>query len=172
MNFKEIQKLIELVSKTGITEFSLEDDGFKLSISNKQEVAENAAAPQIIPIQTPMPMAAPQQFAQPAAPQVAQPVAPVASTPTATPEAPTKSNLIPIKSPIVGTFYRSGGPDQPPFVKEGDRIDPKSVVCIVEAMKLFNEIEAEVSGTIVEVLIKDKTPVEFDQPLFMVDPNG
>lgn len=167
MNFKEIQKLIELVSKTGITEFSLEDDGFKLSIANKQETVE-AVAPQIIP----MPMAAPQQFVQSAAPQVPQPNAPVAATPTAAPEVSTKSNLVTIKSPIVGTFYRSGSPDQPPFVKEGDRIDAKTVVCIVEAMKLFNEIEAEVSGTIVEVLIKDKTPVEFDQPLFMVDPNG
>lgn len=160
MNFKEIQKLIELVSKTGITEFSLEDDGFKLSICNKSEVITTVAPQQIV--------------AQPVTPQYV-PQVPTAATPepkVKTEVTEVNSNYITIKSPIVGTFYHSPSPDKPPFVSVGDTVTPSTIVCIVEAMKLFNDIEAELSGKIVEVLVANQTPVEFDQPLFLVDPNG
>ena len=159
MNFKEIQKLIELVSKAGITEFSLENEGFKLSICNKPETVTTVAPQQIVAQSLPQAHYSPQVPA-PAAPEVTQ-----------TTVTKTDSKYITIKSPIVGTFYRSSSPDKPAFVSVGDTINESSIVCIVEAMKLFNEIEAEYSGTIVEILVADKTPIEFDQPLFLVDPS-
>lgn len=171
MKIKEIQDLIKLISETGIDEFNFEQDDLKLNIINNKEakVIEGSAQPQIIH----MPAAMPQQHYAPA-PQVA---APVAATPAATPatpaaseEAPASTNTIEIKSPIVGTFYRSASPDKPAYVKVGDKVNKGDVVCIVEAMKLFNEIESEVSGTIVKVMVEDAQPVEYDQVLFLVEP--
>lgn len=170
MKIKEIQDLIKLISETGIDEFNLEQEDLKLNIINNKEakVIEGSAQPQIIH----MPAAMPQQHYAPA-PQVAAPVAPA---PAAQPAAPAASedaastNTVEVKSPIVGTFYRSASPDKPAYVKVGDKISKGQVVCIVEAMKLFNEIESEVSGTIVKVMVEDAQPVEYDQVLYLVEP--
>lgn len=184
MDFNQIQEIIKLVSETGLREFNLEDKDFKLSIRSKDYVSQPetitetkivtipAAGGQMMMPSYPMP-----QYAAPQAPMPA-PVAPVSApaAPAAPAEQPAakeeaKGNYIEITSPIVGTFYRSSTPEKGPYVKVGDKVSPNSVVCIVEAMKLFNEIEAEVSGTIVKVLIEDATPVEYGQPLFLVDPS-
>jgi acetyl-CoA carboxylase biotin carboxyl carrier protein len=161
MDFKQIQELIKMINKSNIGEVSIEEKGFKLTIKQKEEAVQHvlAAAPQAIqtfPSQI-------QAIAPPAAP------APAAekSKPAAEPAA---DNLITIKSPMIGTFYRSSSPGKPPFVEIGDEIAPGKVVCIIEAMKLFNEIESEVKGRIVKVLADDASPVEYDQPLFLVDP--
>lgn len=162
MNIKEIQDLIKFVAKSGVNEVEIEQADFKIIIrsedKNKEEkqIIVQAAAPAAIP-------------AAPAAP-VAPAAAPVAA-PVTTENEPTNSNLIEIKSPMIGTFYRSAGPDKDAFVQVGDTITKESTVCIIEAMKLFNEIEAEFSGKIVKVLVDDATPVEYDQPLFLVDPS-
>ncbi|NJN77816.1 MAG: acetyl-CoA carboxylase biotin carboxyl carrier protein [Saprospiraceae bacterium] len=173
MKFREIQDLIKLISDANIDEFSLEQDEFKLSIINNKEakVIEGSGQPQIIHVPAAMPQ---QQFA-PAAPQVQQQAPQVAApkieaAPAVPPPAAAASTQIEVKSPIVGTFYRSSSPDKPVFVKVGDKIQKGQVVCIVEAMKLFNEIESEVSGTIVKVLVEDAQPVEYDQALFLVEP--
>lgn len=160
MEFKEIKELIKLVSDAGVSEVALERKDFKLSIKKTEEKTT------IVQAATPVFQAAP--VAVPAA-------APIATAP-ATPSAPTapvtsnNSNLITIKSPMIGTFYNSSAPDKPPFVQVGDEIKQGKVLCIVEAMKLFNEIEAEVSGRIVKVLVENASPVEYDQPLFLVEP--
>lgn len=162
MKLAEIQELIKFVSRSGVTEVEIEQKDFKITIKTetkkprKDETVYVQAAPiPAAPIATPAPVAAP------------APVAP------ATPEAPKEeaSNLITIKSPMIGTFYRSPGPDKDLFVNVGDSIQKGSVLCIIEAMKLFNEIESEVSGKIVKVLVDDASPVEYDQPLFLVDPS-
>ncbi|MFK7950151.1 MAG: acetyl-CoA carboxylase biotin carboxyl carrier protein [Saprospiraceae bacterium] len=171
MKIKEIQDLIKLISETGIDEFNFEQEDLKLNIINNKEakIIEGSGQPQIIHV----PAAMPQQHYAPA-PQIAAPVAPAASAPqTAAPaakdEAPA-SSTIEIKSPIVGTFYRSASPDKPAYVKVGDKVSKGQTVCIVEAMKLFNEIESEVSGTIVKVMVEDAQPVEYDQVLYLVEP--
>ena len=159
MDIKQIQELIKFVSRSGVNEVAIEQENFKITIkTNQAPVYVNAALP-AAPI-----------AGQPALQQT--PVAqPVASTKTnATPEADDASKYITIKSPMIGTFYRSAGPDKAPFVNVGDDIDTGKPVCIIEAMKLFNEIESEVKGKIVKVLVNDATPVEYDQPLFLVDP--
>jgi len=181
MDFKQIQELVKLIHKTNLTEFKMEDGDFKLSIRTEKFAESKIAAAQHAQSQVvsmPAMAAAPIQ-AMPAPVVVAPPAAaPVAesATPDTKPEAAAsgedESNYIYIKSPIVGTFYRASSPDKPPFIKVGDTVDEKSVVCIVEAMKLFNEIEAEVKGKIVKVLLEDASPVEYDQALFLVDPNG
>lgn len=160
MDFKQIQELIRLINKSNIGEITVEEKGFKITIKQKQE-----AAPQLV--------AAPTMFAPP----VVQATAPVAaSAPAAAAEKPKAAeaapaaNLITIKSPMIGTFYRRSSPDKPAFVEAGDEIAPGKVVCIIEAMKLFNEIESEVSGRIVKVLVDDASPVEYDQPLYLVEP--
>ena len=167
MKFQEIQELIKLISETGVDEFNFEQKDLKISIVNNKEakIVEGSgnAQPQFFP----MPM--PQQYA-PAAPQVAAPQAAPAAESAAESAAPKASNLIEVKSPIVGTFYRSASPDKPAYKKVGDKVEKGDVVCIVEAMKLFNEIESEVSGTIVKVLMEDAQPVEYDQVLFLVEP--
>jgi len=181
MDFNQIQEIIKLVSETGLREFNLEDKDFKLSIRSKDYVSqpETITETKIVTIPAagggampayPMPQyAAPMaQMPTAAAPAAAAPAAP-ATQPAA--EAEDAGNYIEITSPIVGTFYRSASPEKGPYVKVGDKVTNSSVVCIVEAMKLFNEIEAEVSGTIVKVLIEDATPVEYGQPLFLVDPS-
>jgi len=170
MKFREIQDLITLISESGIDEFSLEQESFKLSIINNKEakIVEGSGQPQYF--QMPAQMQAPQQYA-PAAPQTPAtqaPAAPVVETPAA--PAAKSSTQVEVKSPIVGTFYRSASPDKPAYAKVGDKIEKGQVVCIVEAMKLFNEIESEVSGTIVKVLVEDAQPVEYDQVLFIVEP--
>jgi acetyl-CoA carboxylase biotin carboxyl carrier protein len=153
MDIKQIQELIRFVSKSGVNEVSLEQDNFKITIkTNQAQTVFNATIP------------APQAIA--GAPVVAAPVA--AAAPTA-PVADT-SNYITIKSPMIGTFYHSPTPDKPIFVNVGDEIKAGTVVCIIEAMKLFNEIESEVSGRIVKVLVQNASPVEYDQPLFLVEP--
>lgn len=164
MDFKQIQELIKIINKSNIGELSIEEKDFKITIKQKEEPAQNiVAAPQVLSAAAYQPMPAP---VQPAAP------APAASGAGNAPKpAETKAdNLITIKSPMIGTFYRASGPDKPPYVNVGDEVSPGKVVCIIEAMKLFNEIESEVKGRIVKVLVDDASPVEYDQPLFLVEP--
>ena len=176
MTFKEIQDLIRLIAKTELTEFKLKKEDFEILVrSGNYQKSDGKAHVTHTPIVS-MPMAQPMQQAipvhQPIPVQEAQPAVedlPSSSTESA---APAASEYIEIKSPIVGTFYRSSGPDKPPFKKVGDHVDEGETVCIVEAMKLFNEIESEISGKIIKVLIEDASPVEYDQPLFLVDPKG
>ena len=159
MNLKEIQNLIKFVAKSGATEVKLEMNDVKITIKtvDEQAKAETTYIQQ-------MPTMAPQVAAAPAQ----EAAAPVATEAASNDE---DSKYITVKSPIIGTFYRKSSPDQPSFVEVGDTIKDGDVLCIIEAMKLFNEIESEVSGKIVKVLIDDATPVEFDQPLFLVDPS-
>ncbi|HRN71693.1 MAG TPA: acetyl-CoA carboxylase biotin carboxyl carrier protein [Ginsengibacter sp.] len=157
MDIKQIQELIRLVNKSNIGEVSIEQKDFKITIKQKKDPAPIYAAPMAV-------QAAPAAVAQapaPAAPPA--PSAPKAET------APKAENTVTIKSPMIGTFYRQPGPDKPVFVNVGDTIEKGQIVCIIEAMKLFNEIESEVSGKIVKVLVEDSQPVEFDQPLFLVE---
>jgi acetyl-CoA carboxylase biotin carboxyl carrier protein len=154
MDLKQIHDLIKVVNKSNIGEISIEDKDGKVTIKQKEEKVTVTTAP------------AQMYTSGPAAP-VAQ-AAP--SAPTAAPTAPVASNLITIKSPMIGTFYRRASPDKPLMVEEGTEVNPGKVVCIIEAMKLFNEIESEVKGTIVKVLVEDASPVEYDQPLFLVEP--
>ena len=155
MELKDIQSLIRFVSASGVDEVSIERKDFKLSIKKTGKITEVVAV-----------AAAPQQVSAAPAPAAA-PVAEIAVAPA--PIAAPASNLKEIKSPMIGTFYRSSSPDKPSFVKVGDTIEVGQVLCIVEAMKLFNEIESEISGKIVKVLVDDATPVEYDQPLFLVE---
>jgi acetyl-CoA carboxylase biotin carboxyl carrier protein len=161
MDFKQIQELIKIVNKSNIGELSIEDKGFKITIRQKEDAVQQvAAAPQ--QLYAPQPMHyAPQQGSAPT--QAGAPAAPKAESPKA-------DNLITIKSPMIGTFYRKASPDKPSFIEVGDEVAPGKVVCIIEAMKLFNEIESEVSGKVVKILVDDASPVEYDQPLFLVEP--
>lgn len=160
MNLNEIQDLIKFVSKSGVTEVEIEQKDFKITIK-----AESKKVDAPIIVQANAPVAAPVAVAAPA-PAVA---APAPAAPSA-PAAEAASNLITVKSPMIGTFYRSSGPDKDPFISVGQTISKGDTVCIIEAMKLFNEIEAEISGKIVKVLVDDASPVEYDQPLFLVEP--
>jgi acetyl-CoA carboxylase biotin carboxyl carrier protein len=157
MDIKQNQDLIKYVSKSGVNEVSIEEQDFKITIKTNQEPTYVTAA---IPAVAPAPVAAPAPAAAPAAPAAAP-----------APAADQNANLITVKSPMIGTYYQSAGPDKPAFVNVGDEITAGKVLCIVEAMKLFNEIESEVSGKIVKILVKDAEPVEYDQPLFLVDPS-
>jgi len=159
MDLKEIQNLIKFVAKSGASEVKLEMEDVKITIRTGSEDKETTIIQHL-------PSAAPVAQA-PAATSVA-PVAIEATTPAAADE---DSKYITIKSPIIGTFYRKPSPDKPNFIEIGDSISEGSVLCVVEAMKLFNEIESEVSGKIVKILVDDSSPVEFDQPLFLVDPS-
>jgi acetyl-CoA carboxylase biotin carboxyl carrier protein len=167
MKLTEIQDLIKFVSKSGVNEVELETKEIKIVIkTGKQTTAAPVmyqAAPAQITTAPAQVMAAPVAAAAP----VAETAAPAA---TNLPAAASEAKYITIKSPMIGTFYRSAGPDKAPFVNVGDDIDAGKPVCIIEAMKLFNEIESEVKGKIVKVLVNDATPVEYDQPLFLVDP--
>lgn len=158
MKAKEIQELIDYISNSGLAEVKIKTEEFELSIKKYAEsaqvrVVESAPAPQ--PAAAPAPALAP-------APQPAASEAPAAAS----------SNLVEIKSPMIGTFYLTPNPDSPAFVNVGDTIKAGQTVCIIEAMKLFNEIESEISGKIVKILVSNATPVEYDQPLFLVDPAG
>ena len=160
MDFKQIQELIKMINKSNIGEVSIEEKGFKLTIKQKEEPAQHVFT---TPVQQSVSM-----------PQQAQPVLAAAGSSAVT-EKPkltetAADNYITIKSPMIGTFYRRQGPGKPAFVEVGDEITAGKVVCIIEAMKLFNEIESEVKGRIVKVLAEDASPVEYDQPLFLVEP--
>ena len=165
MKLTEIQDLIKFVSKSGVNEVELETKEIKIVIKTGKQTSQVVyqAAPQAIS-STPAQVIAPQPIAAAPAADVA---VPSANVPASTNEA----KYVTIKSPMIGTFYRSAGPDKPPFVNVGDDIESGKAVCIIEAMKLFNEIESEVRGKIVKVLVNDATPVEYDQPLFLVDPS-
>lgn len=158
MDLKEIQSLIKFVANTGVAEVKLEMDDVKITIKTTVEgTATETTYIQQVPAQSP----------------VQQMVAPQAAAPAPAPAAPAaeESKYITVKSPMIGTFYRKPAPDKPMFVEVGSSIGKGDVLCVVEAMKLFNEIESEVSGKIVKVLVDDMSPVEFDQPLFLVDPS-
>jgi acetyl-CoA carboxylase biotin carboxyl carrier protein len=153
MDLKQIHDLIKVVNKSNIGEISIEDKDGKVTIKQKEDKITVSSVPA-------------QMYAAPAAAPV-NAVAPVAATPAVVPVA---DNLITIKSPMIGTFYRRAAPDKPLMSEEGTEVTPGKVVCIIEAMKLFNEIESEIKGTIVKVLVEDASPVEYDQPLFLVQP--
>jgi len=157
MEIKEIQELIKIFDKSNLGELALEKKDYKITLKTKEKetiVTTVSAAPVAV-------QAAPVAAAQAAAPAPA----PVATTPAA----PAADKGIVIKAPMVGTFYRSAGPDKPVFVKPGDKVKKGQVICIIEAMKLFNEIECEMDGTITKIIADDATPVEFDQPLFIIE---
>ncbi len=157
MDLKEIQNLIKFVSNSGVAEVKLEMDDVKITIKTTVE----GTSPEITYLQqAPVAQAAPQAAPAPAV------AAPVDAAPAAE-----NANYITVKSPMIGTFYRKPSPDKPMFVEVGSTISKGDVVCVIEAMKLFNEIESEVSGKIVKILVDDMSPVEFDQPLFIVDPS-
>ena len=156
MNKKEIEELIKFVSKAGVSEVSLEQKDFKITIKNSVKYVEHVvAAPS--PIQ--------------AAPLAAAPAPlPTAFAPVVAPAAEDTSKFHLVKSPMIGTFYRSASPDKPNFINVGDEVKQGQVICIIEAMKLFNEIESDIAGRVVKVLVDNSSPVEYDQPLFLVDP--
>jgi acetyl-CoA carboxylase biotin carboxyl carrier protein len=155
MDIKQIQELVKLINKSNIGELTIEEEGTKITIKQKKEPSQTIVSS--IPLTSSAPVQ--QQVA------IATPTAPTA------PALPKEDNLIAVRSPMIGTFYRQSGPGKPIFANIGDEIEVGKVVCIIEAMKLFNEIESEVKGKIVKVLVEDASPVEFDQPLFLVDPS-
>jgi acetyl-CoA carboxylase biotin carboxyl carrier protein len=157
MDIKQIQDLIRFVAKSGVNEVSIEQNDFKITIKTNQ-------APTYVTASVPAP-----EPVYAAAPVASAPAQTAGAEPAAPPAADT-SKLITIKSPMIGTFYRSAGPDKPLFVNVGDEIKEGQVLCIIEAMKLFNEIESEVSGRIIKILVDNASPVEYDQPLFLVEP--
>jgi acetyl-CoA carboxylase biotin carboxyl carrier protein len=160
MNITEIQDLIKFVAKSGVSEVEIEKKDFKLVIKAEQKGKEQVF------------IQAPAALPQAAAPVAAPAPVPAAQAPKAeTPAESDDSKYTVVKSPMIGTFYRSAGPDKEPFVTIGASIAKGQTICIIEAMKLFNEIEAEISGKIVKVLVDDASPVEYDQPLFLVDPS-
>jgi len=158
MDIKEIQNLIKFVARSGASEVSLETEDFKINIKTGGSAEPEMHMVQAAPVYQAAPVAAP----APAAPAPAAPAAPAADE---------NSKFVTIKSPMIGTFYRRSSPDVDAFVSVGDEVKAGTVVCIIEAMKLFNEIESEISGKIVKVLVDDQKPVEYDQPLFLVDPS-
>lgn len=163
MDIREIQNLIKFVAKSGATEVKLEMDDFKITIKTTEAGAAEASYFQHYPAAQPMQQMMP--------PQQQQTPAPAAPHVPATVAADDNSKYITIKSPMIGTLYRKPSPDKAPFVEVGATISKGDTVCVIEAMKLFNEIESEVSGKIVKILVDDMSPVEFDQPLFLVDPS-
>lgn len=168
MDIKEIQELIKFVAKSGATEVNLEIDNIKLSIKSP---AKKGAVPETIIQQIPVAQTAPTVMPVTAPPAVVEETPKKESTATVQKDANVDDKLLTIKSPMIGTFYRKPSPDKDTFVNIGDDIKPGDVLCVVEAMKLFNEIESEISGKIVKVLVDDASPVEYDQPLFLVDPS-
>lgn len=164
MDFKQIQELIKMVNKSQIGEVTIEQKDFRITIKQKEDnitqVVSQAMPAYTQPMQQ---MAATQQ-------QVPQTSSSNTQENKGAPSSSDNANLITIKSPMIGTFYRKSSPDKPSFVEVGDEISVGKVVCIIEAMKLFNEIESEVSGKVVKILVEDSSPVEYDQPLFLVEP--
>ena len=156
MDIKQIQELVKLINKTNIGEITIEEEGVKITVKQKKDPVQHIIA----------------GGAASYAPAPAAPAAPVTAVPVeAKPTEPKADNLVTIKSPMIGTFYRQAGPGKPILASIGDEVTAGKVVCIIEAMKLFNEIESEVKGKIVKVLVEDASPVEYDQPLFLVDPS-
>ena len=168
MDFNQIQELIRMMSKYKLSEFSLKEGDFKLIIRNQVATEGTVATPVVVPVQQPVVAVAPAPAAAPAPAPAPAPKAEVAPAPAAVDDE-NNPRYKQIKSPIVGTFYRSASPDKPPFIKVGDTVDVGSKVCIIEAMKLFNEIESELKGKIIKILAEDASPVEYDQPLFLVE---
>lgn len=162
MKTSEIRDLIDFISQSGLNEVNIETRELKLHVKREpdQKVLKSAPAPMVMPA-APMLPSMPVASAAPAAP-----AAPKAEKPAAA-----GSKTVEIKSPMIGTFYRSANPDSPPFISVGDKVSKGQTVCIIEAMKLFNEIESEVSGTVVKASIENATPVEYDQVLFVVEPD-
>ena len=160
MNFKQIQQLIKFVSKTDVAEVNIENNNFKINIKGSKSIVNEPSAPIVqqsvpIPIQTPQPV--------------------VVQTPISQPDkiedsVSSNDSYKTIKSPIIGTFYRKPSPDKDAFVNVGDTVNEGDTLCVIEAMKLFNEIESDFSGKIVKILVEDASPVEFDQPLFLIEP--
>jgi acetyl-CoA carboxylase biotin carboxyl carrier protein len=168
MKAKEIRDLIDFISKSGLAEVNIESEDFKISVKRNTPVSIAEAPATVVATPAPIPV--------PTTPVVTQEVA--AQEPAAAPAASNgagnsvdESKLIAIKSPMIGTFYRSSNPESPAFVGIGDTVEAGQTVCIIEAMKLFNEIESDISGKIVKILVDNATPVEYDQPLFLVEPN-
>jgi acetyl-CoA carboxylase biotin carboxyl carrier protein len=175
MDFKEIQELIKLINKSNLTEFKMQDGDFKLSVrtkkygklkNNQQQIVSVPAAP--LPVQPGYVASA----AAPAPPLASETVSSDDKGKQEAADSEDTSSYLEIRSPMVGTFYRSPSPDKPSYLQVGDNVQEGSVVCIVEAMKLFNEIESEVSGKVVKIMVEDASPVEYDQVLFLVDPKG
>jgi acetyl-CoA carboxylase biotin carboxyl carrier protein len=161
MDFKQIQELIKMINKSNIGELTIEQKDFRVTIRQKEEqVTHMISAPvQAAPVYSALPQSTSSQPGQSSQTEKTKP--------SGESEA---GNLITIKSPMIGTFYRRSSPDKPNLVEVGNEVSPGKVVCIIEAMKLFNEIESEVKGKIVKVLVEDASPVEYDQPLFLVEP--
>jgi acetyl-CoA carboxylase biotin carboxyl carrier protein len=162
MNFKQIQQLIKFVSKTDVNEVTIENKDFKINIKGRS-FSNDIVQPVIQPT-LPSPQIQPQVIVPEPNPLVQTPQEPTVTDSNS-------SNLVTIKSPIIGTFYRKPSPDKDNFVNVGDEISEGQTLCVIEAMKLFNEIESDVSGKIVKILVEDASPVEFDQPLFVIEPN-
>ena len=160
MDIKQIQELVKLINKTSIGEITIEEDGRKITIKQKKDPVQNIVA-----------TTSTQSFSPQPTTQAAAGTTSAAAPPAKQEAAPKPDNLITIKSPMIGTFYRQSGPGKPIFINVGDEVTVGKVVCIIEAMKLFNEIESEVKGKIVKILVDDASPVEYDQPLFLVDPS-
>jgi acetyl-CoA carboxylase biotin carboxyl carrier protein len=159
MKAKELQELLDFIAKSGLNKVNIETEEFKISVQrepNTKQIVSMSAAPAAA---APQPAPAATSFAAAPAPPTAAPTVEVASSASHTA----------LKSPMIGTFYRSSGPDAPMFVQVGDMVEKGQVICIIEAMKLFNEIEAEQAGRIVKVLVENATPVEYDQPLFLIE---
>ena len=164
MDFKQIQELIKMINKSNIGELTVEQKDFRLTIKQKEEqITQIVSAPvQAMPVQLPTTQSIASHTPQTSAP---------AAEKTKTQSESSAENYVTIKSPMIGTFYRRSGPDKGALVEVGDEVTPGKVVCIIEAMKLFNEIESEISGKIVKALVEDASPVEYDQPLFVVEPS-
>jgi acetyl-CoA carboxylase biotin carboxyl carrier protein len=175
MDSKEIQELLKLINRLELAEFKYKQGDLQFSVRTKYFLSSRSGM-EGMPSYLPVPAVAP--VATATSPVASPPPAPKASAEndgdagTPATSTATKDNLIEIRSPIVGTFYRSSSPDKPVYVKPGDTIEVGTVVCIVEAMKLFNEIESEVAGKVVKIVVEDASPVEYDQLLFLIDPNG
>lgn len=168
MKPKELQELIEFINQTGLEEVNIETDKFKVSVKRS---AVHAVSAQPIQQYTQQ-VAPPVQQQQPVAQQTQAPATAPKEAKQETAQTPANTgNYITVKSPMIGTFYRSSNPETPPFVNVGDSIKEGQAICIIEAMKLFNEIESDVSGKIVKVLVENASPVEYDQPLFLIEPN-
>ncbi len=160
MDFKQIQELIKLVNDSNIGEVTVEQKDFKITIKQKEEqITQIVSSMQSAPMYQQLPQQAPQQSL------------PLSGGDSGNSSPAPAINTVTIKSPMIGTFYRKASPDKPDFAEVGDEVAPGKVVCIIEAMKLFNEIESEVKGRILKVLVEDASPVEYDQPLFLVEPS-
>ncbi len=172
MEFKEIQDILKLVNRTNLTEVEIEKEDFKIKIKRKAPesnviYAQQPSVGSSSQVQVPQAMVIPPNQEE----KKEENKAPAGKTPAPEPQA-ASDNLVEFKSPMIGTFYRSQNPETPPFVKVGDTVEKGQVLCIIEAMKLFNEIESEIAGKIVKILIEDAQPVEYDQPLFLIEPGA